>query len=86
MISFWISMVPPKMDRTLKSLGHALFIAPEATRPIAVCSKPAQGRGESCLVDYSTALCADTAGIMSCLLDRLGLGTHRALDRLGRGT
>jgi hypothetical protein len=39
MISFWISVVPPMMGRTLKSLGHALRIAPEATTPIAGCSK-----------------------------------------------
>jgi hypothetical protein len=38
MISFWISVVPSKMDRTLKIIGHALFIAGKATAPIAGCS------------------------------------------------
>ncbi len=32
MISFWISVVPPEMHRTLKIIGHALFIAGKATR------------------------------------------------------
>jgi hypothetical protein len=39
MISFWISVVPPKMHRTLKILWHALFIAGKATAPIAGCSR-----------------------------------------------
>jgi len=39
MISFWISVVPPKMDRTLKSLGRALFIAAKAATPGAGCSR-----------------------------------------------
>jgi hypothetical protein len=39
MISFWISVVPPKMDRTLKIIGHALFNEGKATAPIARCSR-----------------------------------------------
>ena len=33
MISFWISVVPPKMDRALNIIGHALFITGKATAP-----------------------------------------------------
>jgi hypothetical protein len=39
MISFWISVVPPTMGRTLKIIGHALFSAARRPRRIAGCSR-----------------------------------------------
>ena len=48
MISFWISVVPPKMDRTLKIIGHVLFNEGKATAPIPGCSRSLASPGPGC--------------------------------------